>query len=155
MQIMNSDRGWRMQVQEMGRSELTDVHAVREMWGKWLAELHPWSHFLTLTFASETSPDLAIRHFRRWLRWVEQRAQCRVAWFYVVERGGAPVVHLHVLIAGTSRLAPRALREAWKHGRAQAAIYAAGGRAASYVTKTLGCPSSEYDLDGRQSWRRW
>jgi hypothetical protein len=122
--------------------------AARSAWGDWLYE-YPWDHVITLTFNYSASPDMATRWFGRWLRRLEQRAQRGLRWFYAVERGAAGLLHIHVLIRGTSEIGTAALKAAWAPGRADADRYDSTRGAAFYATKHVGRTVEHYDFDFR------
>jgi hypothetical protein len=119
---------------------------VRRAWGNWLSGFL-WHHFATLTFPEQPSPAAAIGHLRTSRRWLEQRAQERVCWFYALERGAAGLLHLHVLLSGTGRLPPASVAAAWPRGRADVSIYDPKRGATYYVSKAITTDVVEYDID--------
>ena len=118
----------------------------RRVWGDWLNQFS-WDHFATLTFRHQPSSPGAIRRFGVFVRRLEQRAQERVHWFYVLERGAAGMFHLHSLLSGTNRLHAASVADAWSWGRADASDYDARRGAAYYVTKSVASDVVEYDID--------
>jgi hypothetical protein len=118
----------------------------RTSWGDWL-DPRPWTHFGTFTFAYDASPAHVERQSKRWLRRIEQRAQNKVGWFYVIERGAAGHLHLHALTSGTAHLDSSSIAAAWPAGRADVAVYEPTRGAAHYVTKDLGTRAVHWDFD--------
>ena len=110
----------------------------QEAWGPHLAS-YMWHHFGTLTFRHSTAPPAAVRSCQTWRRRLAQRAQQRVYWFWVLERGAAGLLHLHVLTAGTGHLEAAALERAWPFGRADATTYdpARGSQFAAAIDKCI------------------
>lgn len=119
---------------------------VRRAWGQWLS-IFVWHHFATLTFACQPSVVGATRDFRTWVRRLEQRAQERVFWFYVLERGAAGQLHVHALVSGTRQLQAASFKDAWSWGRADASAYNRHRGAAYYVSKCLASHLVEYDVN--------
>ena len=70
------------------RDSLNSELVARRAWGEWLSGFE-WNHFATLTFTYQPRSEVAVREFRRWVRRLEQRAQRRINWFFVLERGSA------------------------------------------------------------------
>ncbi len=125
---------------------LLDAMRTRRAWGAFLSGFL-WHHFATLTFAYQPSVPVAIRRFGVFVRRLEQRAQERVHWFYVLERGAAGMFHVHSLLSGTNRLHAASVADAWSWGRADASDYDARRGAAYYVTKSVASDVVEYDID--------
>lgn len=121
------------------------IQRIPSVWGEWLARF-TWHHVSVLTFAYQPSPEAAVRQFKRWIRRLEQRAQCRVGWVFALERSPAGLLHLHVLTVDTAHLSGAALEDAWPCGRADAAIYDATKGGAHYLTKDFGTRIVDYDL---------
>jgi hypothetical protein len=69
-----------------------------------------------------------------------------VYWFYVLERGAAGLLHLHVLVAGTAELSEGALRDTWECGRSDPSVYDSRRGATYYVTKWVGSDRLDFDL---------
>ena len=127
------------------KSRRESVATLRKAWGEWLAE-KDWDHFATLTFTHPNSSWAARREIRRWIRRLEQRAQCRVDWFFVAEKGAAGTLHLHALVGGTSGLPDSMLVEAWRNGRGDVSTYDRQRGAAHYIAKQIGGRVIDYDL---------
>jgi hypothetical protein len=109
-----------------------------------------WDHFATLTFGYPPSPEGAIRELLdRWIRPLTRVAQRRIPCFYALERGGAGLLHLHALTAGTASLSVAQLQHAWKAGYSKIVLYDAARRAAEYVTKGVHDRCEWYDLTRR------
>ena len=118
---------------------------VRSVFGAWLGQFQ-WDHFVTLTFAYQSSEQSAVRQFKRWIRRLDQRAQQKVSWFYVVERFASGAYHLHALVHGTASLETSALRKAWRCGRPDVSRYDPQRGATYYVTKKIGADVVGYDI---------
>ena len=121
------------------------LRVLRRAWGEWLGK-QDWDHFATLTFTHPNSSWAARRQFHRWIRRLEQRAQGRVHWFFVAEKGAAETLHLHALIDGTRGLPDSALADAWDTGRCDVSKYDRNRGAPHYLTKQIGGPVIDYDL---------
>lgn len=117
----------------------------RKAWGDWLGTI-PWDHWGTLTFAYAATEEMAAKQFRKWVRWVEQRVQGPVEWFYRVERGAGGRVHLHVLTKGTAAVGATGLIAAWQEGKSEVEGYSPRGGASRYVSKQLGEGAGYYDI---------
>ena len=127
------------------QSRRESVATLRKAWGEWLAEKE-WDHFATLTFTHPNSSWAARREFRRWIRRLEQRAQRRVSWFFVAEKGAAETLHLHALVCGTRRLPDSMLADAWSNGRCDVSAYDRQRGAAHYLAKQIGGLVMDYDM---------
>jgi hypothetical protein len=119
--------------------------AAQHAWGDWLGQFQ-WHHFATLTFTAQPSSGGAKSLFRGWLRRLEQQAKLSLGWFYVLERGAAGLLHVHVLTAGTTNLGICAMESAWANGRSDVSVYEPTRGAAHYVTKGLGGRAEDYDF---------
>lgn len=120
---------------------------VARAYGDYLSEF-VWAHFATFTTRTPMSADALVAEFLRLVRCAAGRAQDRVSYFYVVERGssGAGRTRLHALLGGTACLSEAAIRGLWGHGRAEVAAYDPARGAAYYVSKDVRHDWSVYDV---------
>lgn len=128
---------------------LKEHDAKRKLCAGWcdLLQEVDWSHFCTCTFRYATSPDLARREFLEgFVRRLEQRAQKRVEWYYVIETSPGGVVHLHALLGQTDHLPTVGMRQAWKKGITSIQRYDPSRGAARYVTKAIASGTVDYDV---------
>lgn len=129
-----------------------DPSRLRQAWSEYLRGF-AWDHFATLTFARTTTPEGARRAFVQvWHRVVARLAQRPVPYFFVVERGGGGMWHIHALLSGTQHVPLDGLESAWKrYGRADIQPYDPMRGAAFYLTKSLPDPASaeHYDVSKR------
>ena len=108
-----------------------------------------WDHYVTLTIRWSVPADAAEAYFRRWARRVEQRAQCRLDWFLVLEHSFAGHVHIHALVNNTGVLRSRELAAAWSWGWTRIVRYDRRRGAARYVSKNLDKPNVRYEISPR------
>lgn len=121
---------------------------VASAWGDYLNSFR-WAHFATLTpkFPDTAAEELELHFHNQFIRKLARATQRPVPWFYVMERSGAGVLHMHALVANTELLAVTEVRRHWTLGVTQIKPYFSGGAAAWYMAKTLHLAS-----DG---WERW
>lgn len=125
-----------------------ELRRCRQAWVSWLRTFD-WHHYVTLTFRWSVPADMAEAYFRRWARRVEQRAQCRLDWFLILEYSCAGAVHIHALVGNTDVLRPHELAAAWHWGWTRIVRYDPRRGAASYVSKHLTKPGFHYDISPR------
>lgn len=120
----------------------------RRAWGDWLNGF-AWDHFVTLTTDSGepfSAPALE-RAFNRYVASLAPiAAPVELSWFRAIEpneRG-----NVHALLAGTSGIGIRALRDAklWPHGNVHCVKYDGDRGAPHYCTKRIGKGCDDYDI---------
>lgn len=128
------------------RERPTEIRrATAKEYARWVAS-HEWDHFTGLTYDRAVSRETAIAGFRRWIRWLEQRAERRVCWCYALERHLSGQFHLHCLLYTSGALSCRAAQEAWDNGYSHLAAFRSELGGPEYVLKTVGTPDAEYDF---------
>lgn len=119
---------------------------LKRAWGSYLGAV-PWAHFATLTFRIESSPDYAVREFKRCVRRIEKEAGRPSYWFYGSEYGSRlGRLHMHALIGNTDRLSHGQLTEAWQSGFSKWLDYDPAKSASYYVAKYITKDLADYDI---------
>ena len=119
---------------------------IKTAWGDFLGE-QPWAHFATLTFRIESSPDYAVREFKRFVRRVEKEAERPTYWFYGSEYGSRlGRLHMHALLGNSDRLSKGQLTEAWSSGFSKFIDYDPAKGASYYVAKYIVKDLADYDV---------
>ena len=105
--------------------------------GNWLSGFS-WDTWVTGTTYPGTPETTTERHLRRFLRWLTQRAQRRIAWAYVVQRSPGGIWHIHALVWTQAALSPKQVAETWRFGRPQAEAYDPRRGASHYLARDTG-----------------
>lgn len=119
----------------------------REAYAAFLKEF-TWDHFCTFT-APPTVDDKLRNELKVTLRKLAQRAQQRVTYLWVRERGGGGTPHLHVLLGGTAHLARESITSAWKLGYSDVAPFDDERGGIYYLTKSMFSPDGLWDVSSR------
>src|SRR5690242_11727493 len=105
-----------------------------ESWAK-LLDRFAFAHFTTHTFKGDVSSSSAQRAFGTYLSAVENVARQPVAHAAVYSRSPSGRMHVHALLAGTTRLPVSVFGECWgvSRGFTHAAVYDRGLGARHYL----------------------
>ncbi len=117
----------------------------QDTFARWVSK-YEWHWILTLTFTREPSVDAARQEFGQFVRRVERCRAGRVSWVVFAERSADRRLHLHALMHSTNRILVDGVRSAWLRGWAHVLCFDPRGSGASYVTKSLGTLSEDWDI---------
>jgi hypothetical protein len=135
---------------------LDDITAGRMRLASDLEQL-PWSHFVTLTFATDPSgPGArgADERVGQWLRRVNMRVPGGVDFFWVAEEGDLfGRTHVHVVTTGTTGITCAELARFWYAGRADVRKYDAKKGAIWYMLKKVFVCNTVFEMSARL-WKR-
>ncbi len=112
-----------------------DFSLLPRVWGGFL-EKYRWTHFITLTTQSPTSPELLLKFGQSYIGRIERLAGCRVYRFIIVEGSFDGAAHIHGLL-NVDQLTIEQLRKQWRHGITHIVKYDCGRGAASYIAKEI------------------
>ena len=141
----------------------SESDVLKEIMGSWLNQLAPWDVFFTGTWSRPVTPNGVLYGARRYLRFVERRAEVPIYAFLGVERGDTGgLLHAHSLIGNVAHLKPFCgellardkwglrccLLHTWPWGYARALPYDPSLGAAHYVSKYITKRLAEWELIG-------
>ncbi len=110
--------------------------AIRQAYADYFRQF-AWDHFCTFT-AKQTGDDDLVKGVVQTVRRLNRVAQGPVEYVWFRERGSvAGTRHVHVLLLGTRHVSAAGVENAWRKGKADAAVYEPHRGGAFYLTKSL------------------